>query len=53
MAITANQCLENAAAELEGVDHARQEEKQIGMRIKVAGAWQALAKTINQEGHID
>lgn len=50
--ITANQCLEHAASELEAVDHA-QEDKVSAMRIKVAAAWQALAKTINQEGHAE
>jgi hypothetical protein len=46
--ITANQCLENAAAELDAIDH-RQEESANAFRIKVSAAWQALAKVINRE----
>jgi hypothetical protein len=47
--ISANQCLENAANELDGIDYTKQEDSEITHRVKVSTAWQTLAKTINRE----
>jgi hypothetical protein len=47
--ISANQCLENAVSELDGIDYVMQEESQINLRMRVSAEWQALAKTINRE----
>jgi hypothetical protein len=45
--ITANQCLENAAAELDAIDP--RDTDTGAFRMKVSAAWQALAKVINRE----
>ena len=47
--ISANQCLEHAANELEGIDHQRMDDADVSRHIKVSAAWQTLAKTINRE----
>jgi hypothetical protein len=45
--ISANQCLENAAAELDAIVPTDVETG--AFRMKVSAAWQALAKVINRE----